>query len=144
MKAGVGFSEHENSRQAGRGAAEQAVALSGEPALTILFITDSYDAAQVLEAVRSVVGVSRLVGFCCGGVIAPQGVLRQGVGVCTLAGCFNVIRTTLETGLNAHPRAVGERVGRALLVEHPTDGLVMVLPDAFQGNLPEMLRGLYN
>ncbi len=144
MKAGVGFSEHEDSRQAGREAAEQAVAVSGEPEFTMLFTTDRYGAAQVLDAVRSAVGVSRLVGFCCGGVISPQGVLRQGVGVCTLSGRFSAIRTVLETGLKTHPRAVGERVGRALLVEHPTDGLVMVLPDAFQGNLPEMLRGLYN
>ena len=144
MKAGAGFSRESDARQAGAEAAQQAMSCSGEPVLTIVFTTDQYNAEHVLEGVRRVVGVSRLVGFCCGGVITPQEILRQGVGVCTLSGNRLHVRTALETGLKTHPRVVGERVGRELLVEQTGEGLVIVLPDAFHGNVSEMLRGLYN
>lgn len=144
MKAGVGFSKHTDSAQAGTEAAQKAVAQSGKPDFTILVTTDQYDPAQVLEAVRGVVGVSRLVGFCCGGVITPTEVLRQGVGICTLSEGSYSVRTALESGLKAHPRLVGERVGKELQIGQPNEGVVIVLPDAFQGQVSEMLRGLYN
>lgn len=144
MKVGVGFSRENDARSAGVEAAQQALRGSGEPVLTILFTTDQYSPEQVLEGVRNVVGMSRLVGFCCGGVITAQEVLRQGVGVCTLAGARIRARTALATGLKAYARVVGDRIGRELLVEQTDDGLVIVLPDGFQGNVSEMLRGLYN
>ena len=86
MKAGVGCSYDKDAVKAASGAAAAAVGQSGEPVLTILFTTDSYDQEAVLAEVRRVTGGGHLVGFCCGGVIHGEHICTQGVGVCTLAG----------------------------------------------------------
>ena len=142
MKAGVAFSSHADSRQAGREASARAVAQSGAPVLTILFTTDSYDLATVLAAVRAEIGDSKLVGFCCGGIITEEGVQPQGVGACTLAGDFRAA-TTLQEGLSRDPQSVGRQAGTALLGSGIERGTVLALPDGFQANVSEMLRGLY-
>lgn len=143
MKAGVAFSLEPDSAKAGREAARRAVANSGPPALTILFTTDAYDAEAVLSAVQKVIGASKLVGFCCGGIITGEGVFSQGVGVCVLSGDFHVA-TTLQEGLGRDPMETGRRTGQALLEGGVRQGLVLALPDGFQFNLAEMLRGLYS
>lgn len=86
MKAGVAFSNDSDPGQAGREAAQQAVAESGSPVFPILFTTDAYAPEAVLNAVKKEIGESKLVGFCCGGIITSEGVQLQGVGLCTLGG----------------------------------------------------------
>lgn len=142
MKAGVAFSNHENPAQAGREAAAQAVLISGPPALTILFTTDAYDPEAVLTAVKAEIGPSKLVGFCCGGIITADGVHPQGVGICSLSGTFRV-ETTWQAGLGDDPLDVGRKTGEALLKSGIQHGTIIALPDGFQANLAEMLRGLF-
>ena len=143
MRAGIAFSNNPNASQAGREAASQAVAASGPPALTILFTTDAYDPQAVWTAVRAEIGSSKLVGFCCGGVITVDGVHPQGVGVCALGGDIRVA-TTLQGGLSQNPFEAGRRAGEALLASGIQQGTVIALPDGFQANLSEMVRGLYS
>ena len=144
MKSGIAYSTNKDSVRAGLEAATQAVESSGPPQLTILFTTDAYNQNQVLEAVRKLVGDSRLVGFCGGGIITQDGVFPQGVGVCTMAGKELAAVTALQRGLSKNPREAGEKAGEALLASGLKKGTVIVLPDGFQSNLSEMLRGLYH
>ncbi len=143
MKAGVAFSLDADPARAGREAATRAMKDSGAPALTILFTTDAYEAETVLAAVQAVIGPTKLVGFCCGGIITEEGVHTQGVGVCMLSGAIRVV-TTLQEGLSRDPMETGRRTGQALLDGGIRSGLVFALPDGFQFNLSEMLRGLYS
>ena len=142
MKAGVAFDNHPDAAQAGRAAAARAVAISGPPVLTVLFVTDGYAPAVVLAAVQAQIGASKLVGFCCGGVITADGVQTQGVGVCALSGNFRA-ETVFQEGLGRDPAGVGRRVGDALFASGIRKGTVLALPDGFQTNLSEMVRGLY-
>lgn len=143
MKAGAGYSTVEDSQLAGRKAAEEAVRSSGEPALTLLFTTDSYNQEAVLAAVKGVVGKAKIAGFCGGAVITPGGLFQQGVVVGTLSGDELRVATALEGGADEDPRGAGRRCGEALLASGIDRGIVIALPDAFQANVYEVARGLY-
>jgi|Deesub1362B_J571_1020462.scaffolds.fasta_scaffold05168_3 hypothetical protein len=144
MKAGIAFSTDRDSWQAGRKAAEGAMESSGQPVLTILFTTDSYDQERVFEAVREVVGDSKIVGFCSGGIITSDEVLNKGVGVCILGGDELKVATSLQEGLSKDPYSVGQRAGKELLASGIDKGTVFVFPDGFGANISEMVRGVYN
>jgi len=143
VKAGVAYSTLGASHEAAKEAAEEAIRSSGKPVLTFLFTTDSYEQESVLETVKGVVGSSKIVGFCTGGVITSQGVLEQGVGVTTLSGDELRVSTCLQGSLGADPRAVGRRAGRALLASGIDNGVVISFPDGFPANVSEATRGLY-
>lgn len=144
MKAGVGYSVDGDSRKAGREAAGIAMRMAGPPVLAIVFTTDAYDASLVLEGAREVLRDSRIVGFCGAGIVTSAGMFRQGVGVCAIAGDSLRVATTLQRNLSEHPRAVGEQAGAALQAAGIEKGVVLALPDGFQANLSDMLRGLYH
>ncbi|MEW6097194.1 MAG: FIST N-terminal domain-containing protein [bacterium] len=144
MKVGIAYNTVENSHHAGEEAAKEAVISSGKPALTFLFTTDSYDQEAVFTSVKEVVGDSRIVGFCCGGVITSDGVLTQGVGVCTLSGSELRVATSLQKGLSNAPQTVGERAAKDLLASGIDNGVIFVLPDGFGANISEVVYRLYD
>ena len=143
MKVGVAHSTLEDSYRAGRKAAEQAVKSSGQPALTFLFTTDSYDQELAFEAVKGAVGNSKLVGFCAGGVITSEGAFQQAIGVGTLSGPIRVA-TSLQEGLSENPRSVGRRTGEELLASGIDKGTVIILADGFASNIGQMVGALYD
>lgn len=144
MKVGIGWSKVDNSRQAAEEAAKEAVISSGKPALTFLFQTDTYEQEAVFAAVGEVVGDSKIAGFCCGGLITKDGVLTQGVGVCTLSGSELKVATSLQKGISKEPHKVGERAAEELLKSGIDKGTVFVFPDGFGANISEVVRRLYN
>jgi hypothetical protein len=119
-----------------------AVNVSGPPVLTLVFATDSHEPAQVLAGVKSVVSPALVAGFCCGGVLTAEGVQNQGVGVLALSGDFQAA-ATLQAGLGRDPFTAGQKAGLALQQAGLKNGTALVLPDGFQANMMEMLRGLY-
>lgn len=144
MKVGFGYSNLEDSKQAGVEAIEIALKYSGKPSLTFLFTTDAYDQSTVFNSVKNAVGDSKIVGFCGGGIITPEGVLRQGIGVLTITGEKLHIETTLQKGLDQNPNNCGEIAGQDIINACFDKGTVFVFPDGFAANVPEALRGLYN
>lgn len=66
FKVGIGYSTQREGQRAVEEALAQALEVSGEPVLTFLFTSDSYDHQEVLREVRARVGNSRIAGFCCG------------------------------------------------------------------------------
>ncbi|MBU1109558.1 MAG: FIST C-terminal domain-containing protein [Candidatus Riflebacteria bacterium] len=143
MKVAIAFSLETESELAGRTAALSAVETSGEPRLMIVFITDEYNPEEVLRGIKSVVNETKIVGFCCAGIITNAGIHKQGVGICALSGNFSAT-TAIQKELSANPFATGERIAETLLASGIKRGTAIVLPDGFQANLSEMLRGLYN
>lgn len=144
MKVGVAYSTVNDSYLAGEEAAREAVMSSSMPALTFLFTTDSYDQKAVFTAVREVIGDSKMVGFCCGGIITLEGIFTQGVGVCTLSGDELRVATSLQKDLSSNPYKIGEQSAEELLASGIEQGEVFIFPDGFGANISEMVRGLYN
>jgi hypothetical protein len=144
MEIGVAWSTDSDSKRAGEKAAGAAMESSGLPVMTFFFTTDAYDQRTVFESVRKVVRGSKLVGFCCAGIITSHTVLEQGVGVCTISGDKLRAATSLQEGLSKNPFNVGQRAGKELLDSGIEGGTVFVFPDGFGSNISETVRGLYN
>lgn len=144
MKVGVGHSTLDNPERASREAAENAIRSSGEPALTFLFTTDSYDQEIVFETVKGIMGNSRMVGFCGGGIITSEGVFPQAIAVATLSGTELRVMTSLQRELDKDPQGAGCRAGEEVLASGINRGAVIVLPDGFAANIAEVIRGLYD
>jgi len=144
VDVGVGYSTDPDSRRAGSEAASKAVKVSGDPAVAFLFTTDSYDQRAVWESVKGVIGDSKLVGVCAGGIIVGDSVLRRGVCILTLSGDGLRVATSLQRGLSEDPRGAGRRVGEELLSGGLRRGTVFVFPDGFAADISKALRGLYD
>jgi hypothetical protein len=144
VKFGVACNKLDDSHKASRKAAEEAVRVSGKPALTIIFTTDSYDHKVVLESVKEVVGDSKILGFCGGGIIFAEDMLQQAVAVGILSGIELSVATSLQEGISQDSYGAGHRAGEELLDSGISKGLVIVLPDGLTGNKTEIMRGLYN
>jgi len=144
IKAGIGYSRRRISGEAGCEAARQACAQVGKPVLTVLFTTEECDQAAVLLQVLEETRCTRLVGACGAGIVTPEGVLREGVGVLALAGEVETA-TALVAFAPDEPEATGRRLGESLLsASSAPEGAVVVFPDGLAGNIAEMLRGLYD
>jgi hypothetical protein len=137
MFAGVGYSDDVDSKKAARIAAEQAVQQSGDPDITFLFTTDNYDQNTVLDTVNDICG-SKLVGASTPGIITDRGVLRRGVGVCTIRGVTAETHLQEKIGSWKDGRAAGE-----FFRDKFDSGTVFVFPDGFADNISAVLRGLY-
>jgi hypothetical protein len=144
MKVGIGYSTAKDSREAAVKAAEAAVASSGEPVLTFLFTTDSYDQSVVFETVKKVVGNSKMAGICGAGIITSAGVLPQAIAVGTLSGSELGVSTSLQHMIQGDHSSAGSRAGREMLSSGIGNGTVIVLPDGFASGVSEMLQSLYN
>ena len=143
MNVGIGFSSHPDAAQTGNEAAAQAIGLSGSPVLTIVFMAGINDPQSALKAIQGLVGTSKLIGFCCGGILVNDQLHSQGLGVCTLAGNI-LVETTLQGGLDTDPLETGGKAADALQASGISEGTVIALPDGMQANLTTMLQGLYN
>ena len=86
MKFGSGYSTTLDSAQATIEAVEKATKDSGEPSLTFLFTTEFYDHNVVFQTVKKLVGDSKILGFCSGGIITLEGLITHGIAAFTLSG----------------------------------------------------------
>lgn len=109
--AGSGSSRHTDAYQAGRLAAEAAVApLQGRvPRLIIVFTTEPFEQTDVLRGIRAITGTAALIGGCSGGLMTAQGVDPAGVAVLALAGDDLEVALALEPGLSSQPHLTAER-----------------------------------
>lgn len=147
MKVGMGYSKLKDSKKAAIESIEKALNYSESsesPDLTFIFTTDSYDQYMVFESIKNNIGDSKIIGFCGGGIITPEGVLKQGIGVLTLYGDELRIKTSLQQGINENPHQVGEKTGEKLLESGIDKGIVFAFPDGFSSNISEVIQGLYD
>ncbi len=109
--AGSGSSRHTEAYQAGRLAAEAAVApLQGHvPRLIIVFTTEPFEQADVLRGIRAITGPAALIGGCSGGLMTAQGIDPAGVAVLALTGDDLEVALALEPGLSSRPHLTAER-----------------------------------
>lgn len=118
-KAGVGYSESTDSRQAGVEAARAALLEAGGDRcdVAIMFATSKHDPAQFRDGVRSVIGRgAQLVGGSAVGVITKDRLGYEGyqAGVALLASDAIRVDKFIEQGLRDNEFNVGFALGRQI------------------------------
>jgi len=144
MRTGVAYSTKKNSYQACKEVIEEAIKSLGPPTLTFLFTTDSYNQKEIYKASKQILGDSKIVGFCAGGLITSSGVLKQGVGACTLCGDELRVATHLQRKISESPYKAGREAGEKLLENGIEKGTVFIFPDGFATDISEVVYGLYD
>ena len=133
-KAGVGMSRHHNPNVAGREAAEQALEKAGvdRPDFVFVFGSLGYDQRSLLGAVRESTGGAPLTGCSAEGTIDGDDADESGFSVVVTAISSDELQwhNGSAAGLEADPRAAGQRVARDLLPHLSTDTIgLFVFPD---------------
>ncbi|OFX10822.1 MAG: hypothetical protein A2516_01340 [Alphaproteobacteria bacterium RIFOXYD12_FULL_60_8] len=134
MKAGVGYSEHLDSRTAGKDAAQAAMAQGGLDRcdLVLLFSTAHHDPSELRAGVRSVVGETpRIAGGWSVGVITNEHLGYGGsqAGVALLRFDAGSCEVFAEGNLSDGEQSVGQALGRRMKVSSPEDAAVLLLFD---------------
>jgi hypothetical protein len=118
-RAGSGYSENPNSKEAGVEAARAAMAEAGLDScdLVITFCTEKHDPVQFRDGVRSVVGPgARLIGgYAMGAITKDQlGYLGFQVGVAVLSSDTMQVDMFIEKGLPDNEYNVGRALGEQI------------------------------
>ena len=107
IKAGVGSSQKENSFEAGREAAKEALDKIGErPVFNIVFSSVKYDFKKLLAGVRSV-AKGTLIGCSDAGEITDEGVYNNAVAVMSIASDKLKVTTGVGKNLSKNARRAG-------------------------------------
>jgi hypothetical protein len=133
-KAGVGMSYHHNPTVAGREAAEQALEKTGvsKPDFVFMFASISYDQHSLLRAVRETTGGAPLTGCSAQGTINGDDADESNFSVLVTAISSDDLQwhNGVAAGLEADPRAVGQRVAKDLMPHLSADTIgLFVFPD---------------
>src|SRR5215210_2450312 len=136
-KAGVGMSYHHNPNVAGREAAEQALKKAGgsKPDFVFMFGSMGYDQHSLVRAVRDTTGGAPLTGCSAEGTIDGDDADESNFSVVVTAISSEELHwhNGLATGLEADPRAVGQRVAKDLLPHLSADTIgLFVFPDGLK------------
>jgi len=149
LAAGVGTSAAADTIEAGREAAEGAVAaLQGAlPALIIVFTTPRYDLPKLLTTIRSVTGPALLVGATGSGEMACGQYFGFGAGVGVLAMTAGPYR--FGAASVAHIRGNLDNAGKQITRESKAavgespHATVLLLVDSLAGDLQQLIQGVY-
>ncbi len=146
--AKVGLSHHPDAQQAGTDAAAQALVELGGPAdLIIAFITERYDQAAALQAIRSETNAAPLFGCAAGGVITLQGIAADGVAVMALRSEDLRIATAVEAA-HPEPGRTGEAIAKTLALQaamsgsEDEQGIAFVLMNPFSCDPTQVVRNI--
>src|SRR3712207_3908660 len=145
-KAGVGMSRHHNPNIAGREAAEQALQKAGvdRPDFVFMFASVGYDQHSLLRAVRQTTGGAPLTGCSAEGTINGENIDESNFSVLVTVISSEELhwRNGVESGLEADPRAVGQRVAQALLPDLSPETIGLFVFPVLTGNLDKFFAGL--
>jgi hypothetical protein len=149
IHAGTGSSGASDSEEAGREAAQAAVAaISGEqPAVVMVFTTPRYNLQELLKGIRSVTGNALLVGATGSGEIVHGQYMGFGAGVGVLALTagpyrFGVASAERVKGNLDYAGQVIARESRDKVGKSPHAAIVL-FADALLGDLQQLIQGVY-
>ena len=146
-KAGVGMSRHHNPNVAGREAAEQALTEAGittKPDFVFMFASVGYDQHSLLRAVRQTTAEAPLIGCSAEGTINGDSTDESNFSVLVTVISSEELhwRNGLETGLEADPHAVGQRVAQELQPDLSPDSVGLFVFPVLTGNFDNFFAGL--
>lgn len=141
---GVGASDAADPTEAGRAAAETALA-GREAELTVVFASDAYDLARLTATIRACSGGAPLVGCSTAGEIASSGASDASVVVVAFGGPGFTVSTARATGAGADLRDAGARAAACLrTLEDREHRVLMLLTDGLAGDQREIVRGAHS
>ena len=146
-KAGVGTSRHHNPNIAGREAAEQALTNAGiptKPDFVFMFASVAYDQHSLLRVVRQTTQDVPLTGCSVEGTINGENIDESNFSVLVTVISSEELhwRNGVESGLEADPLAVGQRVAQALLPDLSPETIGLFVFPVLTGNLDKFFAGL--
>jgi hypothetical protein len=146
--ASVGKSSIRRAAQAGREAAEKALAgiPSGKADLVLVFATEGLDQAAMLDGVRQATKDAPLAGCSGEGIITQEGSDEgaHAVAVMAISSDRATFRTFRVDGYSRDPRASGGTIADIVREAGPKRAKVLLLfPDGLTANCTEMLRALH-
>lgn len=142
---GVGSSKHSDAFHAGREAALQAAAQTGEGAasLVLAFGSTRFDQDALLKGIRAITGDTALIGCSTAGEITAEGPAKRSVVVVAIRSDRMTATTGMGSRLDAAPRQAGEDAARpGTLAKPPDPHLFLMFPDGVSGNVAEAIRGV--
>lgn len=153
-QAGVGISQNtSNSFEAGKEAAQKAVGQAGDGKikLVVVFSTEQFDEAPMLEGIKSVTGDAHMVGCTAASIIANYGIYPDAVGVAVINAEDWDVQVGLVENISNDAENAGRQLAQQLLKDGPqAEGLhntqvVFMLLDASKtkGVISEVIDGAY-
>ncbi len=149
VRVGIGVCTRMEAYEAGREAAETAVApLEQEsPALVLVFATPRYDLPALLEGVRSITGSALLVGSTGSGEIVGGQYLGFGGGVGVMAMTAGTYRFAVASAsdIEGDLDGIGQtlaRDARGQLGASPY-AAALLITDSLLGDLQQFVQGVY-
>ena len=146
LSASIGVSAHAEAEQAGREAAEAALAqaASSPPKLAIVFASSWFDQPALVSGVRSALGGVPLVGESTAGEIVASGPTSHSCVVVLLASDALMCGVGLGEGVDERPREAGQHAAYAASRE--LQGIqragFLLFGDGLITNYVEVVRGL--
>ncbi|MGE0632213.1 MAG: FIST signal transduction protein [Pseudobdellovibrionaceae bacterium] len=146
-KAGVGFSNNTNSKEAGAEAAKKAMQQAGatECDLAIIYSTSKHDPAQVRDGIRSVLGSkANMIGGYAVGIITKDQLSYGGyeLGVAIVSSKTAKFNLFSEKGLGTGGELqVGTKLGQQIKSSVGTsDGGILLMYDSVRGQNANLLN----
>ncbi|HHP51258.1 MAG TPA: hypothetical protein ENM97_05465 [Moorella mulderi] len=138
----TGFSSREDPGEALR-EIRDGISLDREPAFMMVLITEGYDPGEVVSTAAKIFPFSPFIGTWTQGIIQATRFYSRGIGLCCFFGSGIKAFTHLERNISLNPYRKRERAGEVLRAEEES-GTILLFPDSFSCNIPELLRGIYN
>ena len=140
----VGRSGELDATRAGTEATAQALE-GDDPALLVVFCSESYDLNELLQAINERSGGVPLIGCSTAGEIATSGPSEAGVVVTALGGTGFSVRTAVVEGVSERLREAGAEAASCLLEsDDRPHKVLMLLTDGLAGDQQEIVRGAYS
>ncbi len=143
IKSIVAISKEENSLQAGKDAAEEAVDLLGSPAdLFLVFASSFHDQEKVLQGVNRFAGKGVVVGCSSAGeIVSVEEKIYKGA-VAVMAVHMEGVKVFTEKvdGVNKDSYSAGKKLAQKIAKKKPS--LLMLFSDGFTENGAALVKGV--
>ncbi|MCX7796246.1 MAG: GGDEF domain-containing protein [bacterium] len=144
MKVGFGFSALDDSYSAGLQAFKDAVSMSGDPSLIVLFSTFNYNPYEVFRSIKENIKDSKLIGGTNRYIIVYDELVSKGISILTLSGKDIKVKTFAQEKSSKSDVEIGERTGKFFLENNFDSGVVITFFAHGLIDVSKMLSGLYN
>jgi small ligand-binding sensory domain FIST len=148
LRAGAGQSSNPSTERAAQDAAAQAMGRAGvgEADLVLVFFTVDHVAnhQKLLETVRKITRTDQIVGCSGTGILTGEGEIEGTPGVAVLALRSDTIKSEpfLFQPLRERDQEIGFQVAEKTVTKPPEQSLLVLLPDAYNGQPRRLFHGI--
>jgi hypothetical protein len=147
---GIGSSLLKDSHQAARKAIQEAVKKIGiidKNSFAIVFITEEYDPAAVINEIRSGLKMNNIIGFTSAGIFTDQTINESGVLIAIIKNDGMDFFLDAEEGLSRDQKKAGANLADRLRKRVDNDSgcpILLLLPDGITNTVGELVDSVFN